>query len=202
MRLFTISVLFLAASSVLAQELDLAEIRRPLDLPMISGSARCPASTGIVGVVPSQPHIFGAWPGSVWFGTGPVYFKGWTNDEAAIFQRTIRSGSAAVPYDFGFKTPVVSDVSYSGPILLRGRELETGRAMTFSGGGNELILSGPWGHLRAATGNPDDWRFWPTSFEMPEPGCYGVQIDTLMHSEVLVVEALPHILASEETSTD
>jgi hypothetical protein len=60
--------------------------------------------------------------------------------------------------------------------------------MTFSGGRDELILSGPWGHLRASTGNPDDWRFWPTSFEMPEPGCYGVQIDTLLGSEVLIVE--------------
>lgn len=188
-----------------AQQVTEGELHRPLGFPTISESAACPASTGTYGIVPSQSHIFGSGPGAVWFGTGPVYFKGWSDRETAVFQRTIRSGDVAVPYDFGFKTPVVSDVSYSGPILIRGRELRTGRSMSFSASGQpstELFLTGQWGHLRTPTGNPNDWRFWPTSFVMPEPGCYGVQIDTLLGTDVLIVEALPHRAAGEDASID
>lgn len=202
MRPVALSVIFLAATSVLAQESDLAELRRPLELPTLSASAECPASIGTVGVVPIEAHIFGLPPGVVWFGTGPVYVMGWSNlDEAAVFQHTIRSGSAPGRYGFRFKTPVVSDVLYSGPILLRGRELETGREMTFSGGRNELILSGRDRFQLPAPGNPNDWRIWPPFFEMPEPGCYGVQVDTLIGSEVLII-ALPDLLNSEGTSTN
>ena len=93
-----------------------------LSFPAIADSVAWPASTGTLSVLPLQSRIFGAGPSTVCFGTGQVYFKGWSNDETAIFQRTIRSGSADVPYDLGLKTPVVSDPSYSGPILLTGLE--------------------------------------------------------------------------------
>ena len=202
MRPVALSVIFLAASSVLGQEPDFEELRRPLELPIVSASAECPASIGAVGVVPIEARVFGLPPGLVWFGAGPVYVLGWSNlDEAATFQRTIRSGSAQGAYGFRFKTPVVSDISYAGPILLRGRELETGREMTFDRGRNELILSGRSRLQLPTSGNPNDWRIWPPFFEMPEPGCYGIQIDTLIGSEVLIV-SLPYLVNGEEASNN
>jgi hypothetical protein len=86
------------------------------------------------------------------------------------------------------KTPSVAVPSYSGPILIRGLALDASRrALLFSATGagprNGLELQAPQAPA------PSLWSFWASSMWVPGPGCYGVQIDTLGATDVVVFEA-------------
>lgn len=160
---------------------------RPIQVPQLGGGEACPVSVGSRATVPLQQHIFGA--GGVWFGSGPVYFfLAWkaSSDDDATFALEF------VPYErnaYRAKTPWVSVPSYLGPILVRGRALDaSSRALRFAANGSEptdrLQLQAP----RAPGASL--WSFWPSSMWVPGPGCYGVQIDTLSGSDIVVFEAI------------
>ena len=160
--------------------------QRPLALPDLRPNQPCPVSTGRLGAVPSQPQIFGG--GGVWFGEGPVFLGLFYKDPdqaQAVFRldRIPRSGNT-----YRAKTGWAIDPSYSGPILIRGRALGSeGTPLMFraSGWPPDSAL-----HLRAPNVSPATlWSFWPSSMWVPARGCYGVQLDTLSTTDVVVFEA-------------
>ena len=162
-------------------------MQRPLQLPSRPSAETCTTSVGSRRTVPNQPHIFG---GDLWFGTGPVYLAlAWkdSDDDDASF------GLARVPVVQDgarrAKTPWVSLPSYSGPILIRGRALDnSGRTLRFS-----ATAAGPSDSVRleAPHGRPADglWSFWASSMWVPGPGCYGLQIVTLVVTDFVIFRA-------------
>jgi hypothetical protein len=174
------------ASPIIAQSVDGNVLERPVTLPVLKSGDSCPITVGKRGAVPRQRHVFG---GDLWFGEGPVRFglawKASDDDEATFaLERVPVEGDA-----HRAKTPWIAVPSYAGPILVRGRALDgSSRVLRFdaTGGGprERLELAAP----RAP--DPSLWSFWPSSMWVPGQGCYGVQIDTLRASEVVVFEAL------------
>jgi len=154
-----------------------------LNFPSLELNETCPISSGTMGKVPVQKHIFGRDP---WFGTGPVYFHlAWkaTTDTDATFglERVPSNGT-----EYRAKTPWVSEPSFSGPVLIRGRSLTANKTriyFDYSGRTDKLILEAP------SSTSPSLWSFWPTSLWVPGPGCYGVQIDTLSKTDTVIFEA-------------
>jgi hypothetical protein len=71
---------------------------------------------------------------------------------------------------------------FTGPILIRGRELDGPNAVGFGEGHkpyDELQLYAASGHAQT----------WPTFVRVPAPGCYGVDIDTAHKTEAFIFEA-------------
>lgn len=159
---------------------------RPLRLPELRPGDKCPASVGSKDVVPHQSHIFGA--GGWWFGAGPVLVNlAWKDsmDDRATFSL------APVPFlddAYRAKTPWVSDPSYGGPILVRGRALDRGGRPLRFGVDRPRLLDRLELHARAAS-DGQRWSFWPTSMWVHGPGCYGLQIDTRSGTDVVVFDA-------------
>jgi len=159
--------------------------QRSLNLPVLPVGQRCPVSVGTRRTVPSQPHIF--W-NPLWFGDGPVYLSlTWKEspDDAAAFSL------ARVPFEDGAyraKTPWVSVPSYSGPIVIRGRALSAdSKALLF-----RVESLGPQDSVKIQAPHapsPSLWSFWASSMWVPGPGCYGIQIDTLSRTEIVIFEA-------------
>lgn len=190
-RFSTVLSIFVAAvhlcpPTIVAQEPVAALEERPVALPVIEPGDSCPTSVGHRGTVPIQRHIFG---GALWFGEGPVYFalawKDSPGDDATFALEPVpREGNA-----HRAKTPWVSVPSYSGPIFIRGRALDaSGRTLRFDATG-----SGPQSRLELAAPHapePSLWSFWPSSMWVPGRGCYGVQIDTLDATDIVIFEAL------------
>jgi hypothetical protein len=162
-----------------------SELQKALSLPIVREHEACPVNVGSRDRVPSERHIFGA--GGVWFGAGPVYFALSWKEPA---ERSAKFSLSQVPRDengYRAKTPWVRQPSYSGPVLIRGRALDMSqKALKFavddSGPGTDLFL-------RPRSAMQPLWTFWASSMWVPGPGCYGVQIDTLLGSEIVVFEA-------------
>jgi hypothetical protein len=161
--------------------------QRPLTLPAIRAGDRCPVTQGSRESVPREPYI--ACAGCLWFGRGPVYFA-WSfhvnHLEDAIFSLD------AVPYEnpaYRAKTPWVSKPDYEGPILIRGRRLDGKGELRFHVASpkpeENLKLNAPSRTVSA------HWSFWPSSMYLPGPGCYGVQVDTLRGTDIVIFSAAP-----------
>jgi hypothetical protein len=160
---------------------------RPLSLPVLLPGDPCPLSKGSAEIVPREPYIFCA--GCLWFGRGPAYFPLTFHDrqsEDAVFSLD------EVPHSdssYRVKTPWVSKPKYEGPILIRGRQLDgtgehkLGFSTDPSGGHEQLQLTG--------YGGPDStlWGFWIANMWVPGPGCYGVQIDTMPGTDIVIFKA-------------
>jgi hypothetical protein len=185
-----IAILVLALSpthegQIVAQPTALLDLR-PVKLPVVRSRERCPTTVGSRDAVPRQAHIFGS--GSFWFGHGPVFVSlAWKDslDDKATFSlaRVPRDGDA-----HRAKTPWVSEPSYSGPVLIRGHSLDAEeRALEFDASGRgrsrSLYLMAP----NAPTATL--WSFWPTSMWIPGAGCYGVQLDTLSGTDIVICHA-------------
>ena len=135
--------------------------------------------------VPREPFIFCS--GCLWFGKGPVYFA-WTfrvdDERDALFglEGVPREGSA-----YRAKTSWVSSPDYSGPILIRGRRLDGTGWLRFRVTSEDAVRDAT---IRApAGGDPSRWSFWPAHVVLPGPGCYGIQIDTLRGSDIVIFRA-------------
>jgi hypothetical protein len=71
---------------------------------------------------------------------------------------------------------------FTGPILIRGRELNGPNAVGFGEGHkpyDELQIYGAAGHAQT----------WPTFVRVRAPGCYGINIDTAHKTEAFIFEA-------------
>ena len=161
--------------------------QRPLTLPVTHAGDHCPVTRGSSVSVPPAPYIFCA--GCLWFGRGPVYFAwAWSfqlnHVEDAMFSL------AGVPHEnsaYRAKTPWASKPDYEGPSLIRGRRLNGKGTLRFWVAGPKPVedfkLNAP------SRTDPTHWSFWPSSMYVPGPGCYGVQVDTLQGTDIVIFSA-------------
>jgi len=153
-------------------------IARPLHLPSVAG-ARCPASRGRKLSTPTASGVA--------LGDGPVRIL--VNNPGDLSRGRVQLASTEVPGWLALKTHFFSGPSYQGPFLVRAERLDRpGPVSLGSAPGEQQQLFMPAG---PAANGLDGWREFPSSTFVKAPGCYGLQVDGLMFSEVIVIHMLP-----------
>jgi hypothetical protein len=88
------------------------------------------------------------------------------------------------------------DPSYTGPVLVRGRQLDGSGVLTFEGGLDQLHYHGAWtdapqlpalrlmGGTAYASGK-SQWASFATHTNVPGDGCYAYQVDGTSFSYAL-----------------
>lgn len=128
---------------------------RPLKLGPLQPNSRCPVSSMKNFASPPGHKL----PG-YGYGPGPVFLSGqdaWYSGESAII----------------FVAP-----DYSGPVVVRGRQLDGPNGIPFRDQHGD-------GDISVAPGPAAQWRWWGDMVSGP-PGCYGLQADGTTFSEVIV----------------
>ncbi len=149
-----------------------ASIRRPVRIPSGSASS-CPVSSGHSAAGFSGPAL----------GGGPVFALG--IDAHGTLATNSFIGSA---WSAG-RVTWVSSPGYTGPVLIRGREVGGSGAVGFGEGHvpvDEMQLSGPAG---TSPGEPAGSREWPSFARVKSPGCYAFQVDGTSFSTTIVFRA-------------
>jgi len=158
---------------------------RPLTMPALAAGDPCPATplSDIDVAYGGASHL------SDVEGTGPVYATG-SPPSLSAWGSYYRIAYFTVP-------------ELNGPVLLRGRDLRTGRPLVFVGQlatGSTMgtdIVSGDRVQQRAEVvlpaGSAPGWGNWRVTQGLPagESGCLGVQVDGKDFSELIVVEYQP-----------
>ncbi len=103
------------------------------------------------------------------YGQGPVYLSG---------QYFWYSGGGQAVF-------VLTDPSYTGPVLVRVKRLDGTGTVTISGPGQTLAGSA-FGIPESSS--PPDWGVWFGSLTPSVPGCYGFQFDGATFSDVAVIK--------------
>ena len=178
---------------------DPAQLKqRPLTLPVIRAGDRCPVTQGSRESVPREPYVFCA--GCLWFGRGPVYFAWAWNFQVGgrvidALSKDVEDATFSlqgVPYEssvYQAKTPWVSKPDYDGPILIRGKRLDGKGTLRFYDQGPKPVED-----FKLKAPNRTDsthWSFWPSYIILSGPGCYGVQVDTLRGTDIVIFSVAP-----------
>jgi hypothetical protein len=158
------------------------DLHRPLELPQLAAEEPCPRTPG----GRPNPDI------GVALGSGPVYpVLGFEKPPPAskglvrLYDNELRDGA------YWHKTLWAVDPGYDGPVLIRGRALETPHALQFvvpSGapGGSQRQA----GELEFRTEESETWRYGPSITVLPGPGCYAFQVDGTTFSNAIVFQAV------------
>jgi hypothetical protein len=160
--------------------------QRPLQLPALPPDGVCPTSQGRVQALPAP-----AYPSSInVLGRGPVFLEAADTTDVAT-----PSGMAHVlPQQNGMyriKGPWISRPEYPGPILVRGRKLD--------GSDKVRCEYSPHGYqsqeaMRLDVSNNNGtnygWSFWPSGIVFSSLGCYGLQIDGLNFTDVIILKVI------------
>jgi hypothetical protein len=155
----------------------MAALNRPLHLPTLASGRHCP--------VAAPPHelssVFG--PG---VGDGPVYavFGGTLTFEYPPRAKSQFAGSAWG----GQKVLWVGNPVYSGPVLIRGHQLDGPNEVRFEDGvvpSLQLLFEPSDGIANSFSG----FREWPSYTRLRASGCYAWQVDGTNFSEVIVFQA-------------
>jgi hypothetical protein len=84
----------------------------------------------------------------------------------------------------------IAAASYRGPALVRGRQLDGSRPISFGTGvvadATELSLTVD---TAKTSSRAPGWRQWPSIVAVSQPGCYGLQIDGEGFSNIVIFEA-------------
>jgi hypothetical protein len=149
--------------------------QRPLKLPSVAPGATCPKLLG---------HVVSPDFGLV-LGSGPVYpFLGIGGATGSLQAATL------VPVQWYI------DPSYTGPVLVRGGQLDGSGVLTFEGGLDQLHYHGDWrvaphlpvlrlmGGTAYASGS-SRWASFATHTNVPGDGCYAYQVDGTSFSYAL-----------------
>jgi hypothetical protein len=159
-------------------------LHRPLRLPTVALDGRCPVSA--VGRVNFAKYGVGKG-----IGQGPAYPIGFAQPGSWLkFGYPPRRGGRSAGSQWGgakvvwFIAPI-----YRGPVLIRGRHLDTGQPLRFNGG------KVPPTEMRIASraGSPANgvrYRLRRTFTRLRGPGCYAYQIDGTTFSRVVVCQGL------------
>lgn len=164
-------------SPTATQTADWQALHRPLHLPTVAPGAPCPAA---------QEHSL-APDFALALGGGPVYpVAPWSHGTFSIDESMNKQGW------YYLKVLWVSRPEYTGPILIRGQQIDGPNALLFGSSltGQDLL---PELELPAGSGGPSPhgWSGWP-SYTMPRaPGCYAYQVDGLSFTEVIVFRVVP-----------
>jgi hypothetical protein len=160
-----------------------AALRRRLHLPVVKRGAPCPVSAP--GRIVS-PYSAAA------IGDGPLY--------AISLFSLARSG--VLPFEYpprrdglfpgsswgGQVLKWIGDPAYTGPALIRGRQLDGRHRLGFA------RWKIPYSEMQLAPGMGDPavggWRGWPGYVRLRAPGCYGLQVDGTSFSEAIVFKAV------------
>jgi hypothetical protein len=84
---------------------------------------------------------------------------------------------------------ILTDPTYTGPVLVRSQRLDGTGSLAFSGQGGTSLADGSIG--LAQTSAPPYWGTWAGSVTASAPGCYGIQLDGTGFSAVAVIEVKP-----------
>lgn len=156
-----------------------ASLRRPLEIPELSFGRPCPVSD-LRQVSPAFAPALGP---------GPVYPVGFGKDATLAFEYPPAPNSQFADSEWGGeKTLWVADPNYTGPILIRGRQVDGPSEVRFDVGGGELLdeLQLPPAYAANYTGG---WRNFPSHTRLRTAGCYGYQVDGSTFSIVVVFKA-------------
>ena len=152
---------------------------RPVKLPYLDSTPTCP-STKAGTVNPNFGPVLG---------DGPVYPIGFDTNGAYNFSGTNQKSGW-----YYLKVLWTADPArYSGPILIRGHQIDGPNELRFGSGANpslELHLDPANSTIGSGTASdPNNWPDWPTNTRLRASGCYAYQIDGTNFTTVLTFRA-------------
>jgi hypothetical protein len=159
----------------------LANLRqRPLVIRQLKAGESCPAA---------RPHTLSPAfaPG---LGGGPVHPVGFRKQGVLVFPYPPPRNSLFAGSEWGGQKVLwVSNPTYDGPILIRGRQLDGANPLRFGQAGATLLheLAFARGHADNWTGG---WRNFPSYTRLRAPGCYAYQVDGAGFSDIIVFKAV------------
>ncbi|GBD16549.1 hypothetical protein HRbin26_01447 [bacterium HR26] len=168
-----------SASNVLPESpaavLEGALRQRPLRLPELSADGECPRS----------PWAFG-----LAIGEGPVYLPIGPDGVVNLGGPLVAEQEDGT---YRFKSSWFVSPDYSGPLLIRGRQLDGSSTLRLASEGSseatdELFL--PPAIEGQATRDEAGWTSWPTAITLSGPGCYAIQVDGADFQQVIVFQAI------------
>lgn len=145
---------------------------RPVNLPNIRANGPCPADPAR-----AVNNAFG-----MGLGAGPAYPVGFDANGVYNYSGTIEEGGW-----YKLKVLWVADPArYSGPILVRGRQIDGGNVLRFGDGADPTAEL----QLDPQTALTDSgWPDWPTYTRLRAPGCYAYQVDGTSFTTVITFRA-------------
>jgi hypothetical protein len=150
-------------------------LHRPLHVPTVTPGAPCPAAIERQVSPDFGPAL----------GDGPVYPAGpWSHGTYSV------DASPNIQGWHELKVLWISRPEYTGPILIRGQQIDGPNALRFGINGQFLLSEL---ELPAGSGGygAHGWGSWP-SYTMPRvSGCYAYQVDGLSFSKVIVFQVVP-----------
>ncbi|MGH3472021.1 MAG: hypothetical protein ACRDPG_08245 [Nocardioidaceae bacterium] len=171
----------------------LAQLRRPLHLPVLAPGHACRVSAARAFASGGGfSHGFAA------VGPGPVYMAG--SATLSADKPAPRHSSTPRILDVGQKVIWVVGARYDGPWLVRGAQINGKHQLRFIQYNGSLGYSGgppaadSYRELLYVQGGFDSQptvgiHTYPTVMQVPVPGCYALQIDGRGFSEILVFRA-------------
>jgi hypothetical protein len=128
---------------------------RPLKLPTLSANGPCPVSATRDFASPTGHKLPGY--GS---GPGPLFLSGQTE------------------YFSGVYALLLVSADYSGPVVVRGRELNGPSGIPFQDAPKDGVVT-------IAPGPNGQWRSWGSQL-VGQAGCYGLQVEGTSFTEVII----------------
>lgn len=155
-----------------------AVLNRPLHFPHLRSGQKCPSTPGHAISTPDVAN-------SVALGQGPVEPSvagtDGLNGIADLISPTSR------PPWLGLKTIWFSLPTYQGPFLVRAQRLDAPGPIGLNDGPATKTLLVP---AAPTAGDAPGYREQPAPIWVMTPGCYGLQIDGLTFSDIIVVQAV------------
>jgi hypothetical protein len=160
-------------------------LARPLHFPSLGPGGSCPASRGTT--------IANSYFDGVAIGKGPVRVL--IANGGDLLHGRADLGTTEVPGWFALQTLWLTTPGYDGPFVVRaerlgGRgpiEVQPGGSGLEPGTGPLVVPTGPTANTR------DGYRTVPGSTWVTSSGCYAWQVDGRNFSEIIVVDAVPHV---------
>ncbi len=157
-----------------ASSIPVAALHRPLRLPTIRSGQPCPVTFARHQPDPTLGIVQGIGP------AGPVGL-----DAAGILQYDGPTSTGFADKSWGgAKVLWAVDSAVSGPVLVRGRQLNGPHELRFNDPAvTEMLLAANKDAL------PGGWRDYPGYTRLQGPGCYAYQVDTQAGSSLIVFRA-------------
>ena len=157
-----------------ASPASVAALHRPLLLPTIRSGQPCPVTLSRHQPDPASGLIQGTGP------AGPIGL-----DAAGILQYEGPTSTGFADKSWGgAKVLWAVDSAVSGPVLVRGRQLNGPHGLRFNDPAvTEMLLAANKDAL------PGGWRDYPGYTRLQAPGCYAYQVDTQAGSSLIVFRA-------------
>jgi hypothetical protein len=173
----TLAIVVVLATAAPASARDGA-LSRPLHLPSLAAGARCPVSHGTL--ASKLGRGLARMPVA---GDGPAYVMSVGGEPAGSISI---EGARADPQGWrGQIAPWIADPRYRGPLLIRGARIDAPGPVRFArdtGEHRKAIYQ-----RRGQAVQPNGWRVWGGVMLVRKPGCYGLQVDGLSFSSVIVI---------------